>query len=95
MNGFQPTSRPANGPIANKPLDVGLIKLNEESTPKWGLIFMLDKCQQPNFKKHLKPVKSALLFGRIVEGQNALIALSGASNLERSNYAFTLESKTL
>ena len=94
MNGFQPTSKPANGPIAKKPLDVGLIKLSEEATPKWGLIFMLDKCIQPNFVKSLKPVKSALLFGRIVEGQNALIALSGASKMERSNYTFTLESRT-
>ena len=87
-------------PVIKEPWDVGLMmSINDDAgatstPPKWGLIFMLDKCIQPNFVKSLKPVKSALLFGRIVEGQNALIALSGASKMERSNYTFTLESRT-
>ncbi len=94
MTGFQPAPAPTSGPLmTKKPLSVGLGKLSEEAVPKWGLIFMLDKCIQPNFANSLRAMKFSFFFGRIVGGKNALQALSGASKTERSSYSFTLESR--
>ncbi len=100
MTGFQTPSIPITVPLilmTKIPLNVGLVKLGDDFAPKWGLIFMLDKCLQPNFKYPMERVgvKSTYLFGQIVEGLNALQVLSGASKTERSSYTFTLESRAV
>ncbi len=86
-------------PVIKEPWDVGLMmSINDDAgatstPPKWGLIFMLDKCLQPNYAKPLSYLKSAPLCGRIILGLEPLILLSGGSKAERSNYTFTLESR--
>ena len=97
MSGFQPPFPNVKGAPARSPLDVGLIKVyssDVETTPnRWALIFLLEKCLQPNFVTTMKPLKSAVLFGRVVEGQEALVALSETRVAERAGYTFTLEAK--
>jgi len=66
------------------------VKLSDP--PRWTLNFFLDKCQDPKYEIPLKSMNpDEPLFGYVVDGMEALNALSMTSLADRSSYYFTIE----
>lgn len=58
---------------------------------RWTLHFFLDKCHDPKYEVHFKSQCNEPLFGHVIEGMEALNALSGTSVADRVTYTFSIE----